>query len=143
MATLTGYRYSEYTPYITVSAKESHICECISNVNIDPDIVKLDFEWHGKTPKAGQFFLIKSIRSSVFLGRPISVCGCESSSSFTKLSFLIALKGRGSRELAAFVPGQKAELIGPLGNCFSNNSNINRKIILKRQVQLMMLITNF
>jgi len=95
-------------------------------------------------PRAGQFFMIKPKHSGVFLGRPISVARWEPAATdrdFIRrkarskrtpyqryltgkylesdtVSFLIARRGQGTRELAAMHPGDDAELIGPLGNAW-------------------------
>jgi len=97
-------------------------------------------------PKAGQFFMVKPKRSGVFLGRPISVARWEPAatdqnfirkkargkrSPFQRfltgkylgsdtVSFLIAQRGQGTQELAAMHTGDEAELIGPLGNAWSD-----------------------
>jgi len=97
-------------------------------------------------PRAGQFFMIKPKQSSVFLGRPISVARWEPAATdqdFIRrkaqgkktpyqryltgkylesdtVSFLIARRGQGTRELAAMHTGDEAELIGPLGNAWAD-----------------------
>jgi NAD(P)H-flavin reductase len=90
--------------------------ELIRHISINREIFRLDFAWSGgertAVPKAGQFFMIKPQRSSVFLARPISVAQWKDNT----LSFLIALRGKGTQELAAMKIGERAELIGPLGN---------------------------
>ncbi len=76
-------------------------------------------------PKPGQFYLLKSAKSSVQLNRPISVFYSEESiDSMTGLKkillrFLILQKGKGTSELCSLLPGDEIELIGPLGNSFS------------------------
>ena len=77
-------------------------------------------------PRPGQFYLLRSSKSSVALDRPISVYHCEekkcSSECGTtrKLSvqFLILQKGEGTRELCSMLPEETVDLIGPLGNTF-------------------------
>ena len=112
------------------SAKKTCVCECTISDKVTVDTVRLEFFWPGPAPRAGQFFLVKSRRTGVFLARPISVAGWETrrqpvpaKNADTRrvyrggtLRFLVALKGRGSRELAEMRPGEEAELIGPLGN---------------------------
>nr|AGS52331.1 dihydroorotate dehydrogenase electron transfer subunit [uncultured bacterium contig00063] len=97
-------------------------------------------------PKAGQFFMIKPQRSAVFLGRPISVAKWElalkdreyirrkvrsKGTAYQRyltgkylesdvVTFLIALRGRGTEELAVMRTGERAELIGPLGNAWTD-----------------------
>ena len=109
-------------------------CELINNEPINKEIFRLDFIWPGtaqtefaapsaptvppalSVPRAGQFFMVKPKRSTVFLARPISIALWESNT----VKFLIARRGRGTGELAAMRPGEEAELIGPLGNAWKN-----------------------
>ena len=104
-------------------------CECISSVSAAEDINCIEFAWPGTIPRAGQFFLVKPQRTGVFLGRPISVAGwkpqpANGSTAFGILRFLVAKKGRGSRELCDLKPGEKAELTGPLGNYWAQAGNL-------------------
>jgi NAD(P)H-flavin reductase len=97
-------------------------------------------------PKAGQFFMIKPKRSAVFLARPISVAMWQPAVKDRALirkrvknkkapyqkyltgkfmesdtvRFLIARRGKGTLELASMQPGEEAELIGPLGNAWTD-----------------------
>ena len=122
------------------------ICELIYNTPINNEIFRLDFIWTGSAPKAGQFFMIKPKRSAVFLGRPISVARwatAATDSDFIRrkargkktphqryltgkylesdtVTFLIAQRGQGTQELAAMYQGEEAELIGPLGNVWTD-----------------------
>jgi len=112
------------------SAKKTCVCECTISDKVTVDTVRLEFFWPGPAPRAGQFFLVKPQRTGVFLARPISVAGWETrqkpnpaKNADTRrvyrggtLRFLVALKGRGSRELAEMRSGEEAELTGPLGN---------------------------
>jgi NAD(P)H-flavin reductase len=96
-------------------------CELINNIPVNNEIFRLDFIWPGTAhgiavPEAGQFFMIKPKRSAVFLGRPISVAWWESDT----VRFLIARRGRGTLELDSMRPGEEAELIGPLGNAWTD-----------------------
>jgi NAD(P)H-flavin reductase len=61
------------------------------------------------------------MRTGVFLGRPISVAGWAlkkeaGDENSGILRFLVARRGRGSRDLTELRPGEEAELTGPLGN---------------------------
>ena len=56
-------------------SKRVFLCECVNFSFVAGDTVSLEFIWPGPAPLAGQFFLIKPMRSGVFLGRPISVAG--------------------------------------------------------------------
>jgi len=132
------------------------MCELIYNNSINNEIFRLDFVWQAAqvklatpqvvAPKAGQFFMVKPKRSTVFLGRPISVAKWEPAATdrdFIRrkargkktpyqryltgkylesdtVTFLIALRGQGTQELAAMRTGDEAELIGPLGNAWAD-----------------------
>ncbi|MCL2479650.1 MAG: dihydroorotate dehydrogenase electron transfer subunit [Treponema sp.] len=95
-------------------------CKLVRNDSINRDIFRLVFAWQGTgqmkypAPKAGQFFMIKPKRGSVFLGRPISAAKWQAGT----LTFLIALRGRGTEELAQINTGEKAVLTGPLGKAW-------------------------
>ena len=93
-------------------------CELMHNDPVNHDIFRLIFVWLGAAPKAGQFFMVKPKRSSVFLGRPISVAGWKPESN--TVTFLIARRGKGTEELASMKTGDEAELIGPLGNAWTD-----------------------
>ena len=64
--------------------------------------------------------MVKPRRSGVFLARPLSVAGWEgdTANGGGKLRFLAAQRGAGSGEIVELRPGDEAELIGPLGNCW-------------------------
>jgi NAD(P)H-flavin reductase len=88
----------------------------LNSAAVADGIFRLEFAWPGPAPKAGQFFMIKPERSAVFLPRPV---GAESFGA-GKLCFLIAVRGGGTRELAAMRAGESAALSGPLGNCWED-----------------------
>ena len=94
-------------------------CELIHNLSISDEIFRLDFVWNAQAgmaaPRAGQFFMVKPKRSTIFLARPISLAMWHTNA----LSFFIARRGKGTRELAAMQSGEEAELIGPLGNTWT------------------------
>lgn len=75
-------------------------------------VSEMQVDWPGPEPLPGQFFMLRLQRSAVLLGRPISVLD----STRGMVSFLIAERGRGSRELVHALPGERLELTGPLGN---------------------------
>jgi NAD(P)H-flavin reductase len=126
--------------------KQCFSCELIYNTPINNEIVRLDFEWPGSMPKAGQFFMVKPKQSSVFLGRPVSVALWEIAATneefirkrvrskkspyqrhlmakfmnVNTVRFLIAKRGKGTGELAALHTDEEAELIGPLGNAWTD-----------------------
>lgn len=65
-------------------------------------------------PVPGQFFMLRSRPSGVFLGRPISVYRYDDNS----LTFLVLKKGKGTEELCSVLPGQLVDVVGPIGNSF-------------------------
>lgn len=82
-------------------------------------LLKVRLESGSQEPAAGQFYMLHAIRSDVLLGRPISVYHSEKKADGSvELSFLILLKGKGTRELCSLEPGDKINLIGPCGNRF-------------------------
>jgi NAD(P)H-flavin reductase len=97
--------------------KEYLLCECINRSIINDEIAVLEFTWPGPEPESGQFFMVKSKRTGVFLGRPLSVAGWQPDGSGIpgKLRFLMAMRGQGTMELADIHIGEKAFLTGPLG----------------------------
>ena len=82
-------------------------------------LLKVRLEAGSQEPAAGQFYMLHAIRSDVLLGRPISIYHSEKrADGSVELSFLILLKGKGTRELCSLEPGDKINLIGPCGNRF-------------------------
>jgi len=68
-------------------------------------------------PLAGQFYIIKPERSSLFLGRPFSVF--QYNNEDESLAFLVERRGRGTEELVSMGENEAAMLLGPLGNSFA------------------------
>ena len=109
---------SQFPGNIAANNKEYRLCECTDRSILNDEVISLDFAWDGPEPKAGQFFLLRPLRSSVFLGRPLSVAGWLSQKSKVHsgtLRFILAIRGRGTKELSDIRPGEKAFLTGPLG----------------------------
>ena len=73
-------------------------------------------------PKPGQFYMIRSKKSSAYFSRPISVYHSEELFSDGKrklsLQFMILEKGTGTKELCQMLSGEKLILSGPMGNTF-------------------------
>ncbi|MDR3114940.1 MAG: dihydroorotate dehydrogenase electron transfer subunit [Treponema sp.] len=99
--------------------KKSLLCRLNRYEELTPEVFRLDFTWPGPYPRAGQFFMLKPQRSSVFLGRPISVAWWKpphDRGGAGLVGFSIAKRGKGTAELAALQCGELVELTGPLGN---------------------------
>jgi len=98
--------------------------QVVDNRVLAEQIHELIVFWKGPEPQAGQFFMLKAERSGVLLGRPISLfwwepqAFAETALFQGKLSFLIAARGRGSRELCELQKGDTIDLIGPLGTAW-------------------------
>lgn len=81
-------------------------------------------------PISGQFYMLKSQKSGVLLGRPISVYGFKQlSENDLSVEFLILKKGQGTEELVSLENNDKIELIGPLGNYWPEPQK-NKKIAI-------------
>jgi len=97
---------------------KSRLCELAANTVVNKELFILQFNWDGLAPKAGQFFMLKAQRSSVFLPRPISVF--EYSAQQGVLKFLISKRGTGTIELSQLQAGEKVQLTGPFGNSWAD-----------------------
>ncbi|MDR3020259.1 MAG: dihydroorotate dehydrogenase electron transfer subunit [Treponema sp.] len=100
------------------SNAKSHVCEVSANLAVNQEIFILHFNWQGPAPRAGQFFMMKPERSSVFLPRPISIFEFNPEQNLVK--FLIAKVGAGTSELSSLQIGEKARLTGPFGNAWAD-----------------------
>ncbi|MCL2181065.1 MAG: dihydroorotate dehydrogenase electron transfer subunit [Treponema sp.] len=96
----------------------SIVCDLVSNTSINGDFFILQYRWEGEAPRAGQYFMLKPLRSCVFLPRPISVFGFDNEAKM--LRFLIFKRGKGTEELYNLVQGEKTLLTGPLGNAWAD-----------------------
>ena len=94
-------------------------------------LLKVRLEPGSQEPAAGQFYMLHAIRSDLLLGRPISIYHSEKrADGSVELSFLILLKGKGTRELCSLEPGDKLNLIGPCGNRFPMPENGAGKVLI-------------
>lgn len=70
-------------------------------------------------PAAGQFYMLHAVRSNTLLGRPISVYHAEKGYfGDIEVTFLILVKGEGTKELCSLEENDKINLLGPCGNRF-------------------------
>lgn len=97
-------------------------------------LLKVLLEAGSQEPAAGQFYMLHAVRSDVLLGRPISVFHSEvlvNEENRVELSFLILIKGKGTKELCSLDFGDLINLIGPCGNRFPYPENAaNRKLLI-------------
>ena len=96
----------------------SLVCELLRNIPINEEYFVLQFNWEKPAPRAGQFFMLKHLRASVFLPRPIGIFEYNKEQKIVK--FLISKKGKGTKELSSLHPGEKVQLTGPLGNAWAD-----------------------
>jgi NAD(P)H-flavin reductase len=106
-------RAFHYIGHMASFPKQYLVRPLLARADINAAVFRLDFDWPGPVPAAGQFFMLKAPRGASFLGRPLSVYRWDNS---RRLSFLILKKGRGTEELSRLRPGEEAALTGPLGN---------------------------
>jgi NAD(P)H-flavin reductase len=107
---------------------ESLACGLAENTPVCDGVFSLEFAWNGPAPKAGQFFMVKPLRCSFFLARPLSVMEWKGASRTVK--FLIALRGKGTEELSLMRAGEEAQLTGPLGNAWADFLPVEGKTAL-------------
>ena len=105
-----------------MTGKQCLTCGVLGNYAVADGIFRLDCGWPGAAPRAGQFFMVKPKRSSVFLPRPISVSAWEPAAAGNghTVQFLVAARGKGTAELAELRAGESVELTGPLGNAWAD-----------------------
>jgi NAD(P)H-flavin reductase len=106
----------------------SIVCELEKNTVITNEYFILEFSWEHPAIKAGQFFMLKPLVSSVLLARPISIFEYNHKTKIVK--FLICKKGKGTEELSLLHAGDKVQLTGPLGNNWSDYLPKNGKAAL-------------
>jgi len=100
----------------------SAACGLLGSRGIGGGMFCLEFGWSGPEPRAGQFFMIRPRRSGVFLGRPISAAywSMPAPGAPGSVGFVIAMRGKGTMELAGMAAGEEADLLGPLGNAWAD-----------------------
>jgi len=106
----------------------SVVCELEKNTYVEDDYFILEFNWENPAIRAGQFFMLKPVISSVLLARPISVF--EYNPQTKTVKFLICIKGKGTEELSLLQEGDKVQLTGPFGNCWADFLPENGKVAL-------------
>jgi NAD(P)H-flavin reductase len=89
-----------------------------ANDAVTGEIFRLECTWPGTPPRAGQFFMLKPKRSSVFLGRPLSAAAWLPATD--TVVFLVARRGAGTQELAELRVNEELYLTGPLGNAWED-----------------------
>ncbi|WP_338535679.1 iron-sulfur cluster-binding protein [Helicovermis profundi] len=100
-------------------------CEILTINLIEKDILEICVKNEFFNIKVGQFFNIKPANDSMILRRPISVNKFDEE----KINFIIKLEGDGTKSFLSKKVGEFLDIMGPLGNGFSNLYK-NKKILL-------------
>ena len=90
----------------------------VGTARIGSGVVDMRVEIDLHNPKPGKFVHISA--PGVFLRRPISLCGYENGTA----RLVFAVKGRGTAALAELQTGDEVDMLGALGNGFSERATI-------------------
>ncbi|RVV97391.1 dihydroorotate dehydrogenase electron transfer subunit [Mesobaculum littorinae] len=115
------------------------LVEVVSNdaANADYRLLHLAAPDHILDCKPGQFFQILCPETGAerpFLRRPMSIYGWDRAQG--RLSFLYKVSGAGTRALAGLRPGDRIDVLGPLGRGFTLAPDWRRLLVLARGVGL-------
>ncbi|QEK13186.1 dihydroorotate dehydrogenase electron transfer subunit [Crassaminicella thermophila] len=108
--------------------KDRMFCKVLSNVEIAKDIHKLEIEridGFGEI-KPGQFLHIKCGGEGLLLRRPISISYIEKD----RIGLIIRRAGKGTKLLCDKKVGETLDVLGPLGNGFSIDDEVEKVIVI-------------
>ncbi len=108
-------------------------CKIVDGAKPDGSVFHLKIQTTGKyaqLPLPGQFFMLRSEKSQQLLARPISVFHAEKNENSAEISFLILKKGKGTNELCNLLNNEKIQVLGPLGNIFSQPQSNAKKVLI-------------
>ena len=108
-------------PYPVFTTGTVTLCASVDGAKPEGSVFLLKIETTdtgARMPLPGQFFMLRSAKSQMLLARPISVFHSEETKHGVETSFLILLKGKGTKELCFLEADDKVQLLGPLGNVF-------------------------
>lgn len=126
-------------PYPIFTTGTVATCESVSGAKPQGSVFCLKIttiDENARMPLPGQFFMLRSEKSQQLLARPISVFHAEKTSHGAEISFLILLKGKGTKELCTLEADEKIQILGPLGNIFPRPSDSaspdtqNKKVLI-------------
>ena len=124
-------------PYPVFTTGTVASCESVSDAKPDGSVFCLKINTiseNARMPLPGQFFMLRSEKSQQLLARPISVFHAEKTSCGAQISFLILLKGKGTKELCTLDADEKIQILGPLGNIFprpaASPSTATQKVLI-------------
>ena len=110
-------------------SKKKEQAKVLSQKMIAPDIYDMWLETDlAKEAGAGQFIGIYPKDASSLLPRPISICEVDKEKNALRIVYRVA--GKGTAEFSAWQEGQRAEILGILGNGFPVEENKEKKIVL-------------
>lgn len=93
---------------------------------IAPDIFDMWMQTElAKEAKAGQFIAVYPKNESTLLPRPISICEVDERKE--KLRIVYRIAGKGTREFSAYKEGEKAAILGILGNGFPIERGLSKE----------------
>ena len=120
-------------PYPVFTTGNVTLCETVKGAKPEGSVYFLKIETLGENarmPVPGQFFMLRSTKSQQLLARPISVFHAEEKSHGVEISFLILLKGKGTKELCSLEVDDKVQVLGPLGNVFPKPASGSGKVLI-------------
>ncbi|EGB15994.1 Dihydroorotate dehydrogenase, electron transfer subunit protein [Pseudodesulfovibrio mercurii] len=93
-------------------------CTILSNEPLAEGVRELIFESPAMAASArpGQFVSVYCRHQGQLLPRPISICEIDRDNG--RLHLVYACRGKGTREFADYRPGERVDVMGPLGNGF-------------------------
>jgi dihydroorotate dehydrogenase (NAD+) catalytic subunit len=109
-------------PYPIYAIGTVTMCGTVEGANPHGSVYMLKVEVteeNAQLPLAGQFYMLRAMKTGILLGRPISIFHAEKTPHGVELQFLILVKGKGTQELCALEADDKIQLLGPLGNTFA------------------------
>lgn len=109
-------------PYPIYAIGTVTMCGTVEGANPQGSVYMLKVEVteeNAQLPLAGQFYMLRAMKTGILLGRPISIFHAEETPHGVELQFLILVKGKGTQELCALEADDKIQLLGPLGNTFA------------------------
>lgn len=123
----------EGVPFPVFAEGKVSYCEEVKTAKPEKTVYELRvlLEKNSNEPVSGQFYMLHAIPSNTLLARPISVYNYERKKDGSlEVSFLILLKGKGTKELCSVKIGDQLSLLGPCGNCFPLPKSTKKVLIV-------------
>lgn len=120
-------------PYPIYAIGTVTMCGTVEGANPQGSVYMLKVEVteeNAQLPLAGQFYMLRAMKTGILLGRPISIFHAEKTPHGIELQFLILVKGKGTQELCALEADDKIQLLGPLGNTFQKPTETDKVCIV-------------